>query len=82
MLGRRSGRGWPQLAGRAGGIYNPGWNLVFDLRNCSSSPRRSPAAPASARRAAAPTAALDYPETDDAGWGRRNCVVRATRPTA
>ena len=51
----RAGRRSRVSGGRA---FNPGWNLVFELRqHARSCPRRSPAAPAARRRAAAPTAA-------------------------
>ena len=57
--------------------FNPGWNLVFELRNLLTSPRRSRAARSSGPRAAGAHSRLDYPETD-AGVGPRNSVVRPT----
>jgi succinate dehydrogenase / fumarate reductase flavoprotein subunit len=58
-----------------GRAYNPGWNLVFELRNLLI------VAEAVARRARQRTESrgahsrLDYPNQDDVYWGHRNSVI-------
>ena len=93
---RRRSRGWPTSRARwpssgvtGGRAFNPGWDLVFELRNMLTCRRRSRAARCSGRRAAAPTAASTSP-TPTSKWGRLNSVVRrdgtamgvTTRPAA
>jgi succinate dehydrogenase / fumarate reductase, flavoprotein subunit len=60
----------------AGGrAYNPGWNLVFELRNLLTN---SEAVTRSARLRTESRGAhsrLDFPATDDEQWGNVNCVV-------
>ena len=71
----------PNRAVTGGRVYNPGWNLVFELRNLlivSEAITRSALQRTESRGA---HSRLDYPETDQAGWGGRNGVVRR-RPTA
>jgi succinate dehydrogenase / fumarate reductase flavoprotein subunit len=66
----------PQLAVRGGRVYNPGWNLAFDLRNLlvvSEAITRLALQRTESRGA---HSRLDFPETDQAGWGGRNGVVR------
>jgi succinate dehydrogenase / fumarate reductase flavoprotein subunit len=66
----------PNLAVAGGRVYNPGWNLVFELRNLlvvSEAITRSALQRTESRGA---HSRLDYPETDQAGWGGRNGVVR------
>jgi len=65
-----------------GRTYNPGWNLVFELRNLLTV---SEAITRSARNRTESRGAhsrLDYPATDDAGWGSKNTVVRRGRGAA
>jgi succinate dehydrogenase / fumarate reductase flavoprotein subunit len=67
---------WPGLAVGGGRIYNPGWNLVFEVRNLlivSEAIARSALQRTESRGA---HSRLDHPETDQAGWGGRNGVVR------
>jgi succinate dehydrogenase / fumarate reductase flavoprotein subunit len=67
---------WPQLAIGGGRTYNPGWNLVFEVRNLlivSEAITRSALQRTESRGA---HSRLDHPETDEAGWGDRNSVVR------
>ena len=67
---------WSGLAVRGGRVFNPGWNLVFELRNLlivSEAIARSALQRTESRGA---HSRLDYPETDQAGWGGRNSVVR------
>jgi succinate dehydrogenase / fumarate reductase, flavoprotein subunit len=74
-LGRLRGR-VPGLAVKGGRMFNPGWNLVFEVRNLlvvSEAVARSALQRTESRGA---HSRLDFPETDQAGWGGRNSVVR------
>ena len=74
-LGRLRGR-VPGLAVKGGRTFNPGWNLVFEVRNLlvvSEAVTRSALQRSESRGA---HSRLDFPETDQAGWGGRNSVVR------
>jgi succinate dehydrogenase / fumarate reductase flavoprotein subunit len=74
-LGRLNGR-WPSLAVRGGRVFNPGWNLVFELRNLlvvSEAIARLALQRTESRGA---HSRLDFPGTDDKGWGHRNGVAR------
>jgi succinate dehydrogenase flavoprotein subunit len=58
-----------------GRAYNPGWNLVFELRNLltiSEAVTRSARLRTESRGA---HSRLDFPDTDDKRWGKVNCVV-------
>jgi succinate dehydrogenase / fumarate reductase flavoprotein subunit len=66
---------WTGLAVRGGRVFNPGWNLVFELRNLlivSEAIARSALQRTESRGA---HSRLDHPETDTA-WGSQNSVVR------
>ncbi|MEO5704785.1 MAG: fumarate reductase/succinate dehydrogenase flavoprotein subunit [Candidatus Limnocylindrales bacterium] len=66
----------PNLAVGGGRVFNPGWNLVFELRNLlvvSEAITRSALQRTESRGA---HSRLDHPETDEKGWGGRNGVVR------
>jgi succinate dehydrogenase flavoprotein subunit len=68
-------RRWANLRVTGGRAYNPGWNLVFDLRNLitvSEAVTRSALQRTESRGA---HSRLDYPATDDATWGHLNSVV-------
>jgi succinate dehydrogenase / fumarate reductase, flavoprotein subunit len=74
-LARLKGR-WPGVAVTGGRTFNPGWNLVFELRNLlviSEAVTRSALQRTESRGA---HSRIDFPETDQAGWGGRNSVVR------
>jgi succinate dehydrogenase / fumarate reductase flavoprotein subunit len=74
-LGKLKAR-WPGVAVRGGRVFNPGWNLVFELRNLlvvSEAITRSALQRTESRGA---HSRIDHPETDQAGWGGRNSVVR------
>ena len=74
-LARLRGR-VPGLAVTGGRTFNPGWNLVFEVRNLlvvSEAVTRSALQRTESRGA---HSRLDFPETDEAGWGNRNSVVR------
>jgi succinate dehydrogenase / fumarate reductase flavoprotein subunit len=67
---------WPAVAVRGGRTFNPGWNLVFELRNLlvvSEAITRSALQRTESRGA---HSRIDHPETDQPGWGGRNSVVR------
>jgi succinate dehydrogenase / fumarate reductase flavoprotein subunit len=58
-----------------GRAFNPGWNLVFELRNLlivSEAITRSARQRTESRGA---HSRLDYPQQDDRYWGKRNSVV-------
>ena len=58
-----------------GRVYNPGWNLAFELRNMltvSEAIARSALQRTESRGA---HSRLDFPVTDDAAWGHQNSVV-------
>jgi len=64
------------LRATGGRVFNPGWNLVFELRNMievSDAIARSALEREESRGA---HSRLDYPETDPA-WATRNVVVRS-----
>ncbi|HUQ43392.1 MAG TPA: fumarate reductase/succinate dehydrogenase flavoprotein subunit [Candidatus Limnocylindria bacterium] len=67
---------WPVLGVGGGRVFNPGWNLVFELRNLllvSEAITRSALQRTESRGA---HSRLDFPETDDAAWAGKNGVVR------
>jgi len=67
---------WPGVGVRGGRVFNPGWNLVFELRNLlvvSEAITRSALQRTESRGA---HSRIDHPDTDQAGWGGRNSVVR------
>jgi succinate dehydrogenase / fumarate reductase flavoprotein subunit len=67
---------WPGLGVNGGRIYNPGWNLVFELRNLLIVSEAIARAALQRTESRGAHSRLDYPETDEAGWGGRNGVVR------
>ena len=74
-LARLNGR-WPGLAVSGGRVFNPGWNLVFELRNLlivSEAIARLALQRTESRGA---HSRLDHPQTDEEAWGHRNGVAR------
>ena len=66
---------WEAVCVDGGRTFNPGWNLVFELGNLLTV---SEAVTRSARQRTESRGAhsrLDFPDTDDDGWGQRNSVV-------
>ena len=71
VLGSRS----ESMCVAGGRTYNPGWNLIFELRNLltiSEAVTRSARLRTESRGA---HSRLDFPATDDQRWGAVNCVV-------
>jgi succinate dehydrogenase / fumarate reductase, flavoprotein subunit len=67
---------WSAISVKGGRAYNPGWNLVFELRNLITV---SEAITRSARQRTESRGAhsrIDFPETDDKGWASKNSTVR------
>jgi succinate dehydrogenase / fumarate reductase flavoprotein subunit len=70
---------WPGVGVGGGRTFNPGWNLVFELRNLlvvSEAITRSALQRTESRGA---HSRIDFPDTDQADWGGRNSVVRRHR---
>jgi succinate dehydrogenase / fumarate reductase flavoprotein subunit len=68
-------RRWRNVKVTGGRVFNPGWDLVFELGNLLTI---SEAIARSARQRTESRGAhsrIDYPDTDDAKWGNRNSVV-------
>jgi succinate dehydrogenase / fumarate reductase flavoprotein subunit len=66
---------WANIRVPGGRAYNPGWNLVFELRSLlivSEAIARSARGRKESRGA---HSRLDYPALDDAHWGNRNSVI-------
>jgi succinate dehydrogenase / fumarate reductase, flavoprotein subunit len=66
---------WEAIRVTGGRSYNPGWNLVFELRSLlvvSEAITRSARQRQESRGA---HSRLDYPELDDARWGTLNSVI-------
>ena len=66
---------WATVRATGGRIYNPGWNLVFELRNLltvSEAVTRSALQRTESRGA---HSRLDHPTTNEARWGGVNSVV-------
>jgi len=70
---------WANIGVTGGRAYNPGWNLVFELGHLLTV---SEAITLSARQRTESRGAhsrIDYPATDDAGWGDKNSVIRRAK---
>jgi succinate dehydrogenase / fumarate reductase flavoprotein subunit len=68
-------RRWEHIGVTGGRAYNPGWNLVFELRNLLTV---SEAITRSARQRTESRGAhsrIDHPDQDDARWGKVNSVI-------
>ena len=73
---------WANIKVSGGRVYNPGWNLVFELRNLlivSEAITRSARGRKESRGA---HSRLDFPDLDDAHWGKRNTRHRPRRGRA
>jgi succinate dehydrogenase / fumarate reductase flavoprotein subunit len=74
-LARLRGRS-SSLAVGGGRAFNPGWNLVYELRNLLTVSEAITRSALQRRESRGAHSRIDYPETDPAGWGDRNSVVR------
>ena len=66
---------WSRTKVDGGRVFNPGWNLVFELRNLiivSEAIARSALQRQESRGA---HSRLDYPNGDDEHWGHRNSMI-------
>jgi succinate dehydrogenase / fumarate reductase flavoprotein subunit len=66
---------WTRIHVEGGPEYNPGWNLVFELRNLLIVSEAIARSALQRRESRGAHSRLDYPEADDESWGLRNCVV-------
>ena len=60
---------------QGGPAYNPGWNLVFELRNLLVVSEAIARSARQRRESRGAHSRLDYPDPDDANWGHRNSSV-------
>ena len=68
-------RRWAHISVTGGRAYNPGWNLAFEVRNLlivSEAITRSARLRTESRGA---HSRLDFPDLDDARWGKVNTVI-------
>jgi succinate dehydrogenase / fumarate reductase flavoprotein subunit len=66
---------WPSIRVGGGRVYNPGWGLVYELRNMLIASEAIARSAKQRRESRGAHSRLDYPEPD-AKWGKRNSVVR------
>ncbi|NJD27422.1 MAG: FAD-binding protein, partial [Chloroflexi bacterium] len=67
---------WAAVRAPHGRAYNPGWNLVFDMRNLIAVSEAITRSALQRRESRGAHSRIDYPELDDANWGSVNSVVR------
>jgi succinate dehydrogenase flavoprotein subunit len=67
---------WDAVRAPHGRAYNPGWNLVFDMRNLITVAEALTRSALQRRESRGAHSRVDYPELDDADWGGVNSVVR------
>ena len=68
---------WPRVRISGGRTYNPGWGLVFELRNMLISAEAIARSARQRQESRGAHSRLDFPEPDSA-WGKKNSVVRLT----
>jgi succinate dehydrogenase / fumarate reductase flavoprotein subunit len=56
-------------------MYNPGWNLVFELRNLLTVSRAVTLSALQRTESRGAHSRVDYPEQDDRNWGGINSVI-------
>jgi succinate dehydrogenase / fumarate reductase flavoprotein subunit len=66
---------WPAIRISGGRAYNPGWGLVYELRNMLISSEAIARSAKQRRESRGAHSRLDFPEPDDK-WGKLNSVVR------
>jgi succinate dehydrogenase / fumarate reductase flavoprotein subunit len=67
---------WPALAIGGGRTFNPGWDLVLELRNLLIVSEAVTRSAQQRRESRGAHSRLDYPEPDEEHWGKLNSVVR------
>jgi succinate dehydrogenase / fumarate reductase flavoprotein subunit len=68
-------RRWALARVSGGRVYNPGWNLVFELGNLLTVSEAIAHSALLRTESRGAHSRLDFPATDDATWGQRNSVV-------
>ena len=68
-------RRWAAVRVTGGRAFNPGWDLVFELGNLLTVSEAITRSALQRRESRGAHSRLDYPELDDATWGRLNSVV-------
>ena len=66
---------WANIRVTGGRAYNPGWNLVFELRNLLIVSEAIARSARGRRESRGAHSRLDYPALDDARWGGLNSVI-------
>jgi succinate dehydrogenase / fumarate reductase flavoprotein subunit len=70
---------WRNIRVTGGRAYNPGWNLVFELGHLLTVSEAITRSAKQRRESRGAHSRIDFPATDDAGWGDRNSVVRRAK---
>jgi succinate dehydrogenase / fumarate reductase flavoprotein subunit len=68
-------RRWANVKVTGGRAFNPGWDLVFELGNLLTVSEAITRTALQRTESRGAHSRLDYPETDDAKWGKRNGVA-------
>ncbi len=68
-------RRWTKVKVTGGRAFNPGWDLVFELGNLLTVSEAITRLALQRKESRGAHSRLDYPDTDDARWGKRNGVA-------
>ena len=68
-------RRWSAVCVDGGRVYNPAWNLVFELGNLLTVSEAVARSALQRRESRGAHSRLDYPDPDDARWGGSNSVI-------
>jgi succinate dehydrogenase / fumarate reductase, flavoprotein subunit len=68
-------RRWGEIRVTGGRAFNPGWDLAFEIGNLLTVSEAITRSALQRRESRGAHSRLDYPEPDDATWGRLNSVV-------
>ena len=68
-------RRWASVRVTGGRVYNPGWDLVFELGNLLTVSEAITRCALQRTESRGAHSRLDYPDPDDATWGKRNGVA-------
>jgi succinate dehydrogenase / fumarate reductase flavoprotein subunit len=66
---------WRSIKVTGGRMYNPGWNLVFELRNLLTVSQAVTLSALQRTESRGAHSRVDYPEQDDKSWGGINSVI-------